>query len=132
MFWQILRRLYRRFTAREAVWLQLRVRWRGRLFYEWEHEMAKIGDTLSAKIAPTNSAGFAATVTDIAWTSSTPGYTVTPAADGLTASVTAVGTVTGASLGVTAKSQSGVSLTASAALPDVIDNEATNLNLTVA
>lgn len=94
--------------------------------------MAKINDTLTAKIAPTNAAGASAPVFDVAYFAT--GYTITPAPDGLSAVLVATSAGTGFKLTAVAHSAHGASLSQTVDLPDVdvaVDDEAVALNLTV-
>lgn len=116
-----------------AVHLNLRV-WRGaRPFYFWRHGMAKIGDTFTATIKPTNAAGEGAPVTAVVFASDSAAYDVKSVSpDGLSAVFVAVAAGS-ANVTVTATSKAGVTLTDKAALPGVIvDDEAVALNLVVA
>jgi hypothetical protein len=89
-----------------------------KVHFERHHNM-KIGDTGSAKIAPT-AAGKPSTVQSVNYSVAPPGiYSVTPADDGLSAALAAVGGGTGAVLTVTGVNVAGVTLSETAALPDV-------------
>ena len=94
----------------------------------------KIGDTINAKIAPTDSSGQPAPVSGVTWTVNPAGaFTIVPAADGLSAVYTAAVNGTGNVCSVAAKSAAGVLLHDAKPLPDVVapQPEATALNLTV-
>ncbi len=95
--------------------------------------MAKINDTFTATIAPTNVAGAPANVTDILWTAGA-GYDLVVAADGMSATVTAIKTGVGNSISVSARAKSGTNLSETVALPDVEADpeEAVKLNLALA
>lgn len=87
-------------------------------FSERHHKM-KIGDTGLAKIAPT-AAGAPASVQSVNWSVAPDGiWTVTPASDGMSADLNAVGAGDGAVLSVTGVNVAGVTLTETAALPKV-------------
>ena len=96
--------------------------------------MAKIGDTFLAKIAPTNAAGNPAPVFGATYTEGGDSYDITPAPDGLSAVLVARVAGTGNQVNVTATTKSGGSISETIDLPDVepnVDEEATKLNLTV-
>jgi hypothetical protein len=126
------------FGANEATRLNLRVGgiWYAFLMWVHEHEgsvMAKIGDTFTARIAPTNAAGQPAPVFDVVFTEVGDSYTFTVLPDG-SAVLVADAAGTGNSVEVEATTASGKVLRESVALPDVeanVDNEAVALNLTV-
>jgi len=104
------------------------------LCFHREKHMAKIGDTFTARIAPTNAAGQPAPVSDVAYVAS-GGYAVTPAPDGLSAVLVANAGGSGFTLTAIATTAHGASLSETVALPDVevaVDDEAVALNLTVA
>ncbi len=147
--------LWYRITGREAVRLNLRVyttvlqffvnegwgaieRWEAppKYFARRYGNMAKINDTFTATIKPTNAAGKPAPVTDSQFFEDSESYdVVSVAADGLSAVLVARAAGTGLSVRVTALSKAGVSLTETKPLPDVevpTDEEAVALNLTVA
>ncbi len=96
--------------------------------------MAKIGDSITARIAPTNLAGAAAPVFDVQWDDPGDAYDVSVSPDGLTATVVAKAAGSGVAV-VSAKTKSGTNLVDSKPLPDVdaapVDEEAVALNLTV-
>jgi hypothetical protein len=134
------------FGANEATRLNLRL-WVGpatlpgastRFYYfiiPGAIRMAKIGDTFTARIAPTNAAGQPAPVSDVSFVEVGDGYTITLLPDGVSAILVADFASTGNSVEVTAFTASGKAITESVALPDVeanVDNEAVALNLTVA
>jgi hypothetical protein len=118
-------------TLRRGMW----PRWR----YLGAHEMAKIGDTLNAKIEPKNAAGEAAPVSGVVWSLDDAGsasWDLVHSADGMSAVVTAkaLSLGFGGVLTVTATTKGGATLTESAQLPVVEgpDEEAVSLNLSVA
>jgi hypothetical protein len=97
--------------------------------------MAKIGDTFTARIAPTNAAGQSAPVFNVAWTELGDSYDITPAPDGLSATLIARAAGTLNQVEVSALTNGANTLTESVDLPDVeadVDLEALALNLTVA
>jgi hypothetical protein len=101
--------------------------------------MAKIGDTLNAKIEPKNAAGVAAPVSGVVWSLDDAGnasWDLVHSADGMSAVVTAkaLSLGFGGVLTVTATTKGGATLTESAQLPVVEgpDEEAVTLNLSVA
>jgi hypothetical protein len=99
--------------------------------------MAKIGDTVTATIAPTNAAGSFAPVFEIQFSEDSEGWDVASVAtDGLSAVLVAVAAGVGGSVTVSAVSKGGVSLSETVALADVdappVDEEAVKLNLSVA
>jgi hypothetical protein len=99
--------------------------------------MAKIGDTVTARIAPTNISGSFAPVFGASYGDDSAFWDViSTAPDGLSAILQAVAAGTGASVRVDAVSKGGVPLFEIAALPDVdappVDEEAVALNLSVA
>lgn len=107
---------------REAVALNLEI------------DMAALGQTFVARIAPTNAAGASAPVSDIVWDEVGDGYSVVPAPDGMSATLVADQAATGNSVRVTAVTKGGAELFAELALPDVVappDEEAVALNLTL-
>ena len=96
--------------------------------------MAKIGDVLVARIAPTNVAGSPAPVFQADWLEMGDSYDVTPAPDGLSATLVARASGTGNFVSVSAITKSGATLSEQVALPDVevaVDEEAVALNLIV-
>lgn len=98
-----------------------------------ETSMAKLGDTFTARIAPTNAAGQPADVFNVDYIPLN-GYSVAQAPDGLSAVLTAVAAGTGFVLTCTATTKHGARLTETVALPDVeadVDDEAVALGLTV-
>ena len=132
------------FTGKEAVRLNLHIDWR-----EWarrdpveylrflkRRHMAKIGDSFTAKIAPTNAAGAPAPVFNVMWLETGDSYDISVAPDGLTAILTAKASGAANSVTVQATTRSGATLTATVNLADVeappVDEEAVALNLTVA
>ncbi len=133
---------YYRLRGQEAVRLNLRVLRRHRIGHGFiwipseGNRMAKIGDTFTATIAPTNAAGAPAPVFDSVFTEDSEAYDVVSiAADGLSAVLVAVAAGTGLSVFVSATTKSGKSLTDTKPLPDVVvpvDDEAVALNLSVA
>jgi hypothetical protein len=97
--------------------------------------LAKIGDTFTARIAPTNAAGQSAPVFNVAWTELGDSYDITPAPDGLSATLIARAAGTLNQVEVSALTNGANTLTESVDLPDVeadVDLEALALNLTVA
>ena len=80
-----------------------------------------VGAVETGTITPTDPTGASAPVTGVVWTA-TPagGYTIAPAADGLSAAYTAVAAGTGFTATVIAVNSAGATLTESAALPDVV------------
>lgn len=98
--------------------------------------MAKIGDSFTAKIAPTNAAGAPAPVFSVVWFESGDSYDISASPDGLTAVLTAKASGAANSVTVQATTKSGATLTATVNLADVeappVDEEAVALNLTVA
>jgi hypothetical protein len=134
------------FGANEATRLNLRLmlgpiqfvggsRTRYYVLLQGKQPMAKIGDTFTARIAPTNAAGQPAPVSDVSFVEVGDGYTITLLPDGVSAILVADFASTGNSVEVTAFTASGKAITESVALPDVeanVDNEAVALNLTVA
>lgn len=97
--------------------------------------MAKIGDSFTARIAPTNAAGNPAQVFEVRYSEAGDCYDFTVAPDGLTAVFTAVAAGAGNSVSVTAITKGGATLSESLELPDVetpADEEAVALNLSLA
>lgn len=96
-----------------------------------------IGDTATATITPTGpgpTGPVPAPVTSVVYTVTPAGaYTVVPAADGLSAVMTAAIVGTGNSLTVTAVNSAGATLSETAALPDITSGVvvADQLNLVV-
>ena len=136
-FWLL--RLVLLLFRKEAVRLNLDVRAKGNLaaFAEWikrEGDMAKIGDTFVARIAPTNAAGAPAQVFGASYQEDGDSYDITPAPDGLSAVLVARSSGTNNAVNVTATTKSGAELYESLDLPDVepnVDEEATKLNLSL-
>lgn len=136
--------LYWALTSREAVRLNLHIcgqetlspcgRWTLVTIYG-DHTMAKIGDVIVARIAPTNAAGAPAPVFNAEWSEAGDSYDFTVSPDGLSATFVAKVAGTLNFVQVTATTKSGASLFAEAALPDVeaapVDEEAVSLGLTV-
>ena len=136
--------LWYRLRGQEAVRLNLRVgmdlehnragAWYA--FYFKGKFMAKIGDTFTASIAPTNAKGDPAPVFEVSFSEDSECYdVVSVAADGLSAVLVAVAAGTGLSVFVRATTKGGAVLTDTKPLPDVVvpvDDEAVALNLSVA
>jgi hypothetical protein len=101
-----------------------------------EGAMAKIGESFTARIAPTNVAGAPAPVFSVEWFEDGDAFNVSPSPDGLSAVFTAVAASVGNVANVRATTKGGATLSASVALPDVeappVDEEAVALNLTLA
>jgi hypothetical protein len=96
--------------------------------------MAKIGDTFTARIRPTNAAGLPAPVFNVDFSEPSDLYDVV-SVNGDEAVFVAIAAGSGAFVNVTATTKGGVTLIESASLPDVEaspDEEAVALNLTVA
>lgn len=97
-------------------------------------DMAKIGDSFTARIAPTNAAGGPAPVFNVIYSESGDSYDISVAPDGLTAVLVAKSAGTDNVVHVEATTKGGALLFATAALPDVeaaVDEEAVKLNLTI-
>jgi hypothetical protein len=98
-------------------------------------DMAKIGDSFTGRIAPTNAAGAPAPVFSQVYFEDGDSYDVSIAPDGMSAVFTANSAGTGNVAKVQAVTKGGALLTESVALPDVessVDEEAVALNFTVA
>jgi hypothetical protein len=97
--------------------------------------MAKIGDSFTARIAPTNATGDPAPVFNVVWAENGDAFNVSAAPDGLSAVFTAIAAGASNEAFVIATSKGGATLEASVALPDVeappVDEEAVALNLTI-
>lgn len=98
--------------------------------------MAKIGDSFTATIHPTNAAGAPAPVFNVVWSEVGDSYDISVAPDGLTAILTAKASGNANAVEVSATTKSGATLTATVNLADVeappVDEEAVALNLSVA
>jgi hypothetical protein len=97
-------------------------------------DMARIGDSFTAFIEPTNAAGQPARVFDVLYGEEGESYDVTAAPDGMTAVFTARAAGTGNVAFVSAKTKGGATLEGSVALPDVesaVDEEAVALNFRI-
>lgn len=106
-----------------------------RLNLTLETNMAVLGSTVVARIAPTNAAGAPAPVFTIEWFEDGDSYSLVPAPDGLSVTFVADAAGTGNRVTVTATTKGGSVLSASLDLPDVdapVDEEAVALNLTFA
>lgn len=124
------------FTVHANVWTP------GRGFHEAEPDeifhgdvMAKIGDTFTGRIAPTNAAGAPAPVFDAVYMEDGDSYDFTVAPDGLSVTFVARAAGTGNLARVSALTKGGATLSEIQALPDVespVDEEAVALNFTVA
>lgn len=97
----------------------LRPRFRLNLKIEGKRIM-NIGDTATAKIAPTDPSGVVAPVTSVVFTVTPAGaYTIAPSSDGLSAVYTAAVAGTGNVATVTAVNSAGSTLNDTKPLPDV-------------
>ena len=132
-------RLVLRLFRKEAVRLNLCLV-RTEIRDDWEYElligddMAKIGDTFLAKIAPTNAAGNPAPVFGAFYSEQGDSYDIVTSPDGLSAVFVASAAGTGNEVTVEATTKSGQRLVEVVVLPDVepnVDEEAVKLNLTV-
>ena len=97
--------------------------------------MAKIGDSFTARIAPTNASGNPAPVFNVVYGEEGDSYDVSVAPDGLFATFTARAAGFGNVAYVVATTKGGAELCESVSLPDVevaVDEEAVALNLSIA
>lgn len=116
------------------VWVTLPLWDREAAALNLEIDMAQLGQTLVARIAPTNAAGAPAPVFDIVWEEEGDSYSIVPAPDGLSATIVADAAGAGNVVVVHAVTRGGAILRETLALPDVdspVDEEAVALNLSL-